>query len=89
MLMIRPRNCVPSKCFEGRLEMIECLNKSLPRSHTLCYHLMSVNNKYRMGPKVWPSLHVYELVINAVDDTPPSVTLLLVRGRKNSNRHCL
>ncbi|GFW48228.1 hypothetical protein TNCV_1107911 [Trichonephila clavipes] len=29
MLKSCPRNCVPSKCFEGRLEMIEYLNKSL------------------------------------------------------------
>ncbi|GFU95279.1 hypothetical protein TNCV_4308781 [Trichonephila clavipes] len=58
--------------------MMRCLNKSVPPIHTLCYHHMSVYNKYRMGPKVWPYPHVYELVItetesgfNAEDHTPP------------------
>ncbi|GFU58602.1 hypothetical protein TNCV_4558851 [Trichonephila clavipes] len=55
MLKSRTRKCGPSKGFEGRLEIIECLNKFLPTLSDLVSS--PLNNKYRIGRVAWPPPH--------------------------------
>ncbi|GFX99178.1 hypothetical protein TNCV_2493591 [Trichonephila clavipes] len=55
----RPRNCIPSNFFEGRLEMFQCPKKSLstlPR--------MPLSKKYWMNSVALLPSHAYALVIN-------------------------